>query len=78
VNRQNIAMNKQDGKNRPVYTVKSKGYTKARYANEISIDGPCKMVYNPSGLACGAKAYIETDSDITLVDETDFKGSREV
>lgn len=78
VNRQNIAMNNKDGANRPVYTIKSKGFPKARYTNEIYIDGPSKMVYNPKGLSCGAKAYIETDADVTLVNETDFEGSRKV
>ena len=78
VNRQNIAMNRQDGKNRPVYTIKTKGHAKARYAKEVEIQGPSRLVYNSEGLKCGAKAYIETDSNIVLIGETDFEGSRNV
>lgn len=78
VNRQNIAMNKQDGKNRPVYTIKTKGQIKPRYAQEIEIEGPSRLVYNSKGLKCGAKAYIETNSNIVLIGETDFEGPRNV
>jgi hypothetical protein len=37
VNRQHIAMNANDGKNRPVYTIKRGGIT--RYAREVVIEG---------------------------------------
>ena len=39
VNRQNNAMYKQDGKNHPAYTIKTKGHPKARYAQEVEIEG---------------------------------------
>ena len=74
VNRQHIAMNAKDGKNRPVYTIKTG--RKTRYAREVYIDGPSKMVYNGSQLNCGARAWIETDSEISLVDEMTFKEAR--
>lgn len=74
VNRQHIAMNAKDGGNRPVYTVKTGG--KTRYAREVSILGPSRMVYNGSQLNCGARAWIETDSDIELVDEMSFTEAR--
>lgn len=75
VNRQHIAMNAKDGKNRPVYTIKDKG--KTMYAREVIINGPSKLVYNGKQLSCGARAWIETDSEITLVDEMTFKEARQ-
>ena len=74
VNRQHIAMNAKDGGNRPVYTVKTGG--KVRYAREVFIDGPSKLVYDGSQLNCGARAWIKTDSDIVLVDEMSFTEAR--
>jgi hypothetical protein len=67
-------MNAKDGKNRPVYTIKNKG--KTLYAREVIINGPSKLVYNGDQLKCGARAWIETDSDIDLVDEMTFKEVR--
>jgi hypothetical protein len=75
VNRQHIAMNAKDGRNRPVYTIKDNGRTK--YAREVIINGPSKLVYNGNQLTCGARAWIETDSDIELIDEMTFKEARE-
>lgn len=74
VNRQHIAMNAKDGKNRPVYTIKNKG--KTLYAREVIINGPSKLVYNGEQLTCGARAWIETDSEIELVDAMTFKEAR--
>lgn len=74
VNRQHIAMNAKDGKNRPVYTIKDKG--KTLYAREVIINGPSKLVYNGNQLTCGARAWIETDSEIDLIDEMTFKEAR--
>jgi hypothetical protein len=75
VNRQHIAMNAKDGGNRPVYTIKTG--SKTRYAREIEIQGPSKLVYNGSQLACGARAWIECDCDINLIDEMTFKEARD-
>jgi hypothetical protein len=74
VNRQHIAMNAKDGKNRPVYTIKDKG--KTLYAREVVINGPSKLVYNGNQLTCGARAWIETDSEIELIDQMTFKEAR--
>ncbi len=76
VNRQHIAMNAKDGANRPVYTIKKNG--KTRYAREVLINGPSKLVYNGDQLSCGARAWISTDAEITLVDEMSFKEARNV
>ena len=77
VNRQHIAMNAQDGGDRPVYTIKLNS-RETRYAREIIINGPSRLVYNGKQLACGARAWIETDSELTLIDEMSFKETRMV
>jgi hypothetical protein len=74
VNRQFIAMNAKDGKNRPVYTIK-RG-SKVIYAKEIEILGPSKMVYNGIQLACGARAWLETESELNIIGETTFKEAK--
>lgn len=74
VNRQHIAMNAKDGKNRPVYTIKTNN--KTRYAREVIINGPSRLVYNGTQLVCGARAWIETESELDLVDEMTFKEAR--
>ena len=74
VNRQHIAMNAKDDGNRPVYTIKSG--SKTRYAREVSILGPSRMVYDGTQLKCGARAWIETDAEIELIDEMTFKEAR--
>lgn len=74
VNRQHIAMNANDGGNRPVYTIKEGRTT--RYAREVEISGPCRLVYSGSQLACGARAWISTDGPIQLVDEMTFTEAR--
>lgn len=71
VNKQFIAMNAKDGKNRPVYTVKDG--SKNRYASEVFIDGPSKLVYDGSQLKCGARAWIYTESPVRLVNETSYR-----
>ena len=75
VNRQHIAMNYKDGKNRPVYTIKIPGQP-VKYAREVEIQGPCKMIYNGNQLKCGARAWIETYSDVVLIDEMSFSEAR--
>jgi hypothetical protein len=67
VNRQHIAMNAADGRRRPVYTIKNNG--KTRYAREVEILGPSKLVYNGLQLSCGARAWIETEAPLNLIDE---------
>lgn len=71
VNRQHIALNAKDGLNRPVYTIKDRN-GKTRYAREVIINGPSRMVYDGTQLKCGARAWIETDAELTLVDERTF------
>lgn len=75
VNRQHIAMNAKDGGNRPVYTVKIAGQT--RYAREVEIHGPSRLVYSGEQLRCGARAWIETSAHINLIDEMTFSEARQ-
>jgi hypothetical protein len=75
VNRAHIAKNAKDGGNRPVYTVKVGG--KTRYAREVVINGPSRMVYNGRQLSCGARAWLECDCDITLIDEMSFSEAKD-
>jgi hypothetical protein len=74
VNRQNIAMNAKDGRNRPVYTVKQG--RKTRYGREVIINGLSRLVYNGTQLNCGARAWIETDAPLTIIDEMSFAESK--
>lgn len=75
VNRSHIAKNTKDGGNRPVYTIKTGG--KTRYAREVQIQGPSTMVYDGRQLSCGARAWVETDSDIVLIDEMTYAEAKE-
>ena len=75
VNRAHIAANAKDNGDRPVYTIKQRN--KTRYAREVYIDGPSRLVYNGRSLSCGARAWIETDSTLYLTDEMSFSEAQE-
>ena len=65
VNQYNIRANSKDGGNRPVVTVKT--YKENLTCNEVTWDGPSKLVYSPDKpLSCGAKVWIETESEVTV------------
>jgi hypothetical protein len=74
VNRQHIAMNAKDGGNRPVYIIRSGN--SVRYAREVEILGPSRMIYDGNQLRCGARAWIETDAEVRLIDEMTFSEAR--
>jgi hypothetical protein len=76
VNRQHIAMNANDGGNRPVYTVKRGDRT--IYGREVIIHGPSKLVYDGRQLSCGARAWIETKSNVEIIDACTFQEARTV
>jgi hypothetical protein len=66
VNQHKIRSNRKTGKLEPVLTVKT--YKSNEYAHEVSIDGPCKIIYSPNNpLACGAHVWVETESSVTLI-----------
>ena len=64
VNQHVIKANRKNNKNNPVLTVKT--YKTNTYAHEVSINGPSKIVYNPTKpLSCGAHVWIETEAEVT-------------
>lgn len=76
VNRHHIAANAKDGKNRPVYTTKVDG--KTIYSRQVHIHGPSDLVYDGSQLGCGARAWIETSSEVSFTDEMSFKEASKI
>lgn len=65
VNQHNIRANGKDNGDRPVITVKT--YKDNRYCNQVEILGESKILYRPDKpLSCGAKVWVETDSDVRL------------
>ena len=77
INQHNIRRNKSTGYNEPVITVKT--YKSNDYGHRVQVNGPCTIVYSPDKpLSCGAKVWIETESDVTVVDERACGGTRKV
>jgi|TARA_R100000687_G_scaffold72312_1_gene62428 hypothetical protein len=65
VNQHNIKFNQKHGTNKPVITVKT--YKDNKYAHEVSILGESKIIYRPDKpLSCGARVWIETDSEVVI------------
>ena len=63
INQHKIRSNSKTGNREDVITVKT--YKSNDYCYEAQIDGPCKVVYSPDKpLSCGAKVWIETESDV--------------
>lgn len=63
INQHVIRSNAKTGERKPVITVKT--YKSNDYAHEVTIEGPCKIVYSPDKpLSCGAKVWIETESEV--------------
>lgn len=64
VNQHQIRANRRNGTDEPVITVKN--YKSNTYAREVTIDGPCRIVYRPDKpLSCGATVWIETTAPVT-------------
>ena len=58
VNQHIIRANAKNNANDPVFTVKCRNTN--TYANEVEIEGRCRLVYSPDNpLSCGAKVWIE-------------------
>ena len=65
VNMHIIRRNHKTGEREPPLTCKTSKSNE--YAYEIEIKGPCKIIYSPDKpLPCGARVYIETDSEVDL------------
>ena len=68
INRNIIQRNAKRGENNPVCRVETNGAV--RYCMEVDIKGPSRMIYRPDKpRPCGAKLWIETDSEIELIGE---------
>ena len=65
INQHRIKSNHKTGANEPVITVKT--YKENRYGHSVMINGPSVVVYSPDKpLSCGARVWIETDSDVDV------------
>jgi len=65
VNRHNIAANKKDGGNRPVFTVKD--YLMNRKGNSVTVDGEVEFIYDSENpLKCGAVAWAQTKAEVIV------------
>ena len=65
VNQHVIRHNTKTGDRDPVLTVKT--YKSNDYGHEVEITGPCRVVYPPDKpLSCGAKVWIETNSEVSI------------
>lgn len=70
VNQHHIRDNTK-GAGKPVFTVKQG--KENFYATSVEILGPSKLVYSPDKpLGCGARVWIETDSEVTLQGKTTY------
>ena len=76
VNRQNMSMNNKDRKNRPVFTIKHSKDRKTYYGRSVKIMGESHLRYSGGQLSCGARAWIETESELIIQDKMTFKESR--
>ena len=60
-----IKINRKNLSNEPVLTVKT--YKENKYAHEVEIVGPSKVVYSPNKpLSCGAQVWIETKGEVII------------
>lgn len=65
INQHIIKSNAKTGADDPVITVKT--YRSNEYGSEVTITGPCKIIYSPDKpLSCGAKVWIETDAEVLI------------
>jgi hypothetical protein len=66
VNQHKIRSNAKSGEREPVITVKT--YKSNDYCTTAEIKGPSKVIYSPDKpLPCGAKVWIETDSEVICI-----------
>ncbi len=66
VNQHVIKSNRKNKAEDPVLTVKT--YKDNRYAHEVEILGPSKIIYSPDKpLSCGAHVWIETEAEVVVL-----------
>ena len=67
VNQHVIKSNRKNEVEDPVLTVKT--YKSNTYASEVIIKGDSRVIYSPNKpLSCGAHVWIETESEVEIVD----------
>ena len=76
VNRQVIAQNNKDNVKRPCIIVRPTKHGKSVYCYSVDIKGPSKIVNGK--LSCGAKIWIETDSEIDMDNPMSFSELKEL
>lgn len=65
INSNTIKSNAKHGTNKPAITIRGKSQKVETYAHEVIITGSSRVVYRPNDpLVCGAKVWIETDSEV--------------
>jgi hypothetical protein len=76
VHQQVIRDNLKHGTNEPPLTVKT--YKSRRRAHTAKILGPCKIIHRPHDpLGCGARVWIETESEVICEDFLEGQTPRE-
>lgn len=70
VNQHRIKRNRKLNERAPVLTAKTSKDN--RYGHEVVVNGPCRVVYRPDKpLSCGATVWVETESEVIVVDFND-------
>ena len=76
INQHVIKSNHKNNKKDPVITVKT--YKSNNYGHQVDILGPSKVIYSPDKpLSCGAKVWIETDSEVIVIPDIPYRKRKE-
>tara|TARA_R100000008_G_C3421663_1_gene85194 strand:+ start:81 stop:389 length:309 start_codon:yes stop_codon:yes gene_type:complete len=76
INQHIIKSNHKNNKKDPVITVKT--YKSNNYGHQVDILGPSKIIYSPDKpLSCGAKVWIETDSEVIVIPDIPYRERKE-
>ena len=76
INQHVIKANHKNNKRDPVITVKT--YKSNNYGHQVDILGPSKVIYSPDKpLSCGAKVWIETDSEVIVIPDIPYRKRKE-
>ena len=76
INQHVIKANHKNNKRDPVITIKT--YNSNNYGHQVDILGPSKVIYSPDKpLSCGAKVWIETDSEVIVIPDIPYRERKE-
>lgn len=70
VNRSMIAKNIKDGGNRPVFTIKQG--RRVTYCEDFEVHGVVRGIGTAGRLSCGARAWLEAEGEIRMVNPMSF------